>query len=267
MYKVLIISDPHLYTSGLYGRDTYERLHRCFAHMRAHHADASFILLLGDIAHNGDAATYTRLASLARELPLPLFALPGNHDDAGLMARMLPPFSGAAAEASAGLFVGGQVTLGEAVFLFVDTSRAGQAGGGFSQADANRLHSCLTGERDVFLCMHHPPLRCGVPYMDAIALSEDTPLLRLLAEAPPQRLRMMLCGHVHRSVCGLWHGVPVVITRGLSGEVSLPAPGAQCGAAIPGRDSPAAYTVLLFDANGPVAHEERFEDMGPPVRL
>jgi len=140
------------------------------------------VLLSGDIVHEGDADDYAFVHELLSPVTSPVYAIPGNHDDPALVH---------------GAFGNpGEAEVAGLRMVLCDTHVAGTDAG---HLDLDALAARLAGdERPTLVAMHHPPLRTGIPAIDALALPMDerTGLAELLA-ASPQVVRVV-CGHVHR---------------------------------------------------------------------
>lgn len=52
--------------------------------------------------------------------------------------------------------------------------------------------------RPTLVAMHHPPLRCGIGFMDALNLDDAAPFAALIARY--RNVERVLCGHVHRAI-------------------------------------------------------------------
>ena len=271
MIKLLLISDLHLTEDGtLYGWNAWERLRLCMDHMTRFHGDAFCTVLLGDLAHEGREDVYERLSREMASMKMPVLAVPGNHDDAGIMEACFR--QDGAGNRRPGISLTPYVSLPEAQMLFFSTARPGEDAGSVSEQDASRLRQALSDaragrkSRTILLFMHHPPLRSGIPAMDAIGLT-GTASLREAAGIirADQGLRMMIiCGHLHRFAAGIWCGLPVVTLRGLMPEVCLAQPEGTKGLA--GRDTPPSYGVLMLEdgESSPcmAVHEEFFLERG-----
>ena len=68
--KILQVTDTHLVEDGgtIYGIDPVARLEACVAHINAHHADASFCVLSGDLTNEGTPGAYHILKAILAEL-------------------------------------------------------------------------------------------------------------------------------------------------------------------------------------------------------
>jgi 3',5'-cyclic-AMP phosphodiesterase len=91
---VLHLTDFHLCADRdrrVGGQAPYENLSRVLTAIRgSSDVDAGVALLGGDIAHDGRAETYGTARHLLDSLPSDTFAVPGNHDDATLLASTFP---------------------------------------------------------------------------------------------------------------------------------------------------------------------------------
>jgi len=48
-------------------------------------SDIDLLLLTGDLSQDGSEAAYERIAQILKRLTMPIYCLPGNHDDATVM--------------------------------------------------------------------------------------------------------------------------------------------------------------------------------------
>src|SRR5437870_881255 len=84
------ISDTHIKPEGVlaYGRvDTSAFLARAIDHILHLDPQADVVLATGDLVDGGTAAEYERLRHLLSPLPMPLYLIPGNHDDRDALRR------------------------------------------------------------------------------------------------------------------------------------------------------------------------------------
>ena len=90
--KIVQISDIHLGRPGelLWGLDPGKRLATCLNDIQAHHGDASFVVITGDLAERGEVASYGTLKTLLASFPMPVHLMIGNHDDRENFQRAFP---------------------------------------------------------------------------------------------------------------------------------------------------------------------------------
>lgn len=219
--RILILSDLHLVAPGapLYGLDPLANLGRAVELIRAEHADAACLVLMGDLTHAGDASAYAALAEALRPLAMPVIPLAGNHDTREGVGAAFPD-----APRDAHGFIQGLHVYPEASLLTLDTldEAATESDGELCPARLAFLEEALgraPGDRPLVLMQHHPPMETGLPGMDRIRLRNPEQEWTVIARA--RRPDFLVCGHVHRPVAGLWRGIPFHIQRGLAHQIAF----------------------------------------------
>jgi 3',5'-cyclic AMP phosphodiesterase CpdA len=157
------------------------------------------VLVSGDISDDGSAESYEIARSQLDRLGLPLLVVPGNHDR---REPMRTAFSDLATMPARGL-IDWVTTVGDTTVIGLDTLVEGQGGGELRESSLTLLAQTLpslASERSVIVMMHHPPMRTGIQFMDAIGLGNLSALEQSLTAAPKDTL--ILSGHVH----GVHHG-------------------------------------------------------------
>lgn len=193
-------TDTHLAAdpgAELLGVNVRESLRRVVAAAARDLPPPDLVLATGDLVHDASAAGYAALAATLGALPAPVYCLPGNHDDPALMREAL---SGSAAH-----YVD-QWVAGRWLLLFLNTAQAGQVAGYLPAAELARVRESLRRRPGhfVLLCLHHPPVAIGSPWLDAIGLQNGAELLELVAAHP--RVRGVVWGHTHQEYEGEWRG-------------------------------------------------------------
>ncbi|HEV8501024.1 MAG TPA: phosphodiesterase [Casimicrobiaceae bacterium] len=252
--KLIHITDTHLVRPGklLFGLDPHARLTACIDDVLAHHADAALCVITGDLAHRGESAAYETLATELARLPMPVFPLVGNHDARAPFRAAFP----AAVRDPQG-FVQGVVRRDEGDFILLDTLDEGVHGGRYCDARSAWLAARLdeAAGRPVYLFMHHPPFAVGIDWLDEIALAEPERFATLVAGH--RNIRHLFYGHVHRPVCGSWHGIPVSTMRGTNHQVPFDlGPRLE---ELPSHEPP-AYGVVLIEPDRVVVHFHDYLD-------
>lgn len=222
MTSLLVISDHHLGEhAGFINRGTsphwaLDRLLEAIAAEGAHGADA--LISTGDLVDQANAASY----AFAREvfgvepagrapgpLPsrrpglqgLPLYFVPGNHDERAPFAQALFPEQ-PAAEPMHLCF-----PLADQQVVYLDTGSSGRAGS-LDEAAWSFLDRAIAEHQRVLLVLHHHPIAVGIPWLDEALPVGIEALWRRAAG-----LRAVLFGHTHASVSAAVDGVPVLGTR------------------------------------------------------
>lgn len=208
------LSDLHLTASSrpLYGRvDTGAAFALALARLAALKRRPDLVLLTGDLADDGREGTYLALRHQLAGLGLPFCLLPGNHDDREVLTAVFP-------ESFAGWQEGvGCLDLPGGRLLLLDTSVPGREWGRVEAGQVARLEALLRGP--TLLAMHHPPFAVGIPGMDRIACRGE---VRSLGRRLGQRgIEGLLCGHVHRHVATVFHGIPAQVAPSPAHQIAL----------------------------------------------
>jgi 3',5'-cyclic AMP phosphodiesterase CpdA len=156
------------------------------------------VIVTGDISDDGTTASYDRARAELDRLGLPLLPVPGNHDTREGFRHC---FGDLSFIPETGLIDWAQ-DIGDTRVIGLDTLIEGQGGGLLRRESLDLLAQALDGAegRPVLVALHHPPLRTGIRFMDAIALENPEDLARTLTRrADPLRI---VAGHVH----GVFHG-------------------------------------------------------------
>lgn len=160
------------------------------------------VVLTGDLTDFGRAAEYEHLAQLLAPLTMPLYLLPGNHDERTQLRRSFAhhPYLGE------GEFIQYTVSLGanrdSALRLVaLDTVEPGASGGRLCRQRLQWLDTTLQQHRGetIVVAMHHPPFETLIGHMDAIGLLEGAGELAEILRAHAN-VERVVCGHLHRSI-------------------------------------------------------------------
>lgn len=194
------LSDTHIREPGklAYGRvDTATYLKEAVASIGRLRQSPDAIVITGDLTDFGRGTEYEHLARLLSPLTVPVYLLPGNHDDRAAMRKAFP---GHRYLGDSG-FVQYTVTVGELVLLALDTSVPGRSEGRLcrKRLDWLSVQLALHHDRSVIVAMHHPPFRTLIGHMDEIGLIEGAEDLAAIVKEHP-RVERIICGHLHRPI-------------------------------------------------------------------
>jgi 3',5'-cyclic AMP phosphodiesterase CpdA len=125
---------------------------------------------------------------------MPVYALPGNHDDPDVLRTH---FGGPGVH-------GYGVSVGGIRLVAVDSTRPGLDEGSLSADRLAWLEAELAADpTPTVVAMHHPPLLTGVPALDLMGIPEDDRRgLAAVLTAGPHVCRIV-AGHVHRTAFGM----------------------------------------------------------------
>lgn len=223
MTAILQLSDTHIVRAGerAYGVvDTAEALGRgvaCIQAIAPQLAPIDAIIVTGDLTDFGDPEEYARFLDLTRDLPAPLYAVPGNHDR---REAMRAAFSNTTWMPSNGP-IQWVLALEDFAIIGLDSLVEGQGSGALCEEGLEFLQAALDrlSPKPVMIAFHHPPFATGIAKMDEQGFANPDPLLATLAGyAGP---RQIICGHVHRMIVSQLGAIPAMIAPGTSHAVQL----------------------------------------------
>lgn len=198
--RILQLTDTHLYADGnrrLLGLNTLQCLREVIALARNEHPAPDFVLATGDLVHDASPAAYKLAAEELCSLGVPVFSLPGNHDDPDGMCTHLEAH---------GVSCTKELQLGDWQILLLDSVIPGEEGGRLAQSELECLAGKLQeGSGHVLVCLHHQPVKVGSAWIDTMALENADEFFAVLDACP--RVRGVLWGHIHQDFDQLRNGV------------------------------------------------------------
>jgi Icc protein len=192
--SILQISDTHLHAaadSRMRGVTTYATLLAVLEHARRDPRwPVDAILATGDIVQDESRAGYERFRGALEPLGVPVYSIPGNHDDPKLMSEILT---------SGAFHLGGELRQGPWSIVLLSTFLAGEDAGGLGPARLQGLRQALVAHsgQHVLVAMHHHPLPMGSTWLDGVALRDATAFWNVIDANPD--VRGVICGHVHQA--------------------------------------------------------------------
>jgi len=203
--RLLQFTDPHLYGAAdgkLRGVVTYPALLAAIAHARAHHWPCDGILATGDLVQD-DPTGYARFREVFAGLGVPVYCIPGNHDEPEAMTQVLTgaPFQ-----------LGGVARWPNWIGVMLDSYLAGQAQGRLDAANLELLDDALRANprAHALVCLHHHPVPMQSRWLDQVGLENAAELFSVLDSH--RNVRAVLWGHVHQQFDGDRKGVRLMST-------------------------------------------------------
>lgn len=198
--RVLQLTDTHLYANPvgtLLGMNTLDAFQQVLRHFRDFHWPLDLLLATGDLVHDSSPEGYRRLSEILNSFDVPVFCLPGNHDDPTVMRKHL---SGGSVRTDTVNDFGGWR------FVMLDSVIPGDEGGRLADDQLRSLEQALSGsDRPTLVCMHHQPVQVGSAWIDTMAIENPSPLFEIVDRHP--HVRGMLWGHIHQTYEGQHDGV------------------------------------------------------------
>ena len=191
--KVIQITDTHIRSrpgSRLWGVDVDQSLNAVLERVLKVHWPADLILLTGDLVQDEGAAAYQRLHEFMQPFQVPVYCLPGNHDDPAVMAETLP---------SGQIRYQRHAIHGVWQFIFLDSSLRGTPAGHLGEAELRYLDDALSAhpEQHAMVCLHHHPVKVNTPWLDTMVVDDSDDFFAVLGKH--SQVRAVIWGHIHHS--------------------------------------------------------------------
>jgi Icc protein len=171
---------------------------RAFRAVAAMKPAPDVVVITGDLTESGMPAEYSNLAALIRrDLPMPVYVIPGNHDRRDNFRRDLAHLPGVTADP---VYVQYAIEDHPVRLVMLDTVVFGSAHGELRDEQLVWLDRTLAAAPDkpAIVGMHHPPFQCGIAHMDRIALRNPDAFAAVIARH--RQVRRIICGHHHRPI-------------------------------------------------------------------
>lgn len=194
------ISDTHVKTDGklAYGIvDTAGMLERCVAHILQLPQRPDAVIATGDLVDFGRSEEYALLRELLSPLTMPLYLLPGNHDDRDVLRASFPdhPYLNQWEP-----FIQYAIDDFPVRIVALDTVIPKEGGGRLCRERLDWLDRTLSAARarPTIVAMHHPPFVTGIGHMDRVSLDNVAGLADVVARHP--QVERVIAGHLHRPI-------------------------------------------------------------------
>ncbi len=222
------ISDTHIREAGrlAYNKvDTAAGLQATIRSVLSLRQSPDAVVVTGDLSDFGRAVEYARLRDLLAPLTMPLYLLPGNHDDRQRLREAFPdhPWLAATVRLADGAApIQYAARIGALHLLTLDTVAPGQSHGELCDARLDWLESALAdcAGAPVIIAMHHPPFTTLIGHMDKIGLMSGAGRLAQIVSRHAN-IERIVCGHLHRAIDVRFAGTIASTCPGPAHQVTL----------------------------------------------
>jgi Icc protein len=200
--RIAQITDTHLYANpdgkllGLNTRRCLQQVVALAGSRRPH-----LVVATGDLAHDGSAAAYRQVRACFDSLQVPIYCLPGNHDEA---ASLRDCMNGDAYHSTSWVEVNGWQ------LVFVDSTMQGSDGGHLPSEELAKLDEALaqTPELPAIVWLHHQPVLIGSRWLDSMAVDNADDFFQVIDRHP--QVRAVAWGHVHQCFEHCHRNIPLL---------------------------------------------------------
>jgi 3',5'-cyclic AMP phosphodiesterase CpdA len=237
------ISDLHLRADGQKLKkiiNSKKALAAAVSHLKTFKPAPDLVLATGDLVHKGTAKNYRALRRHLDKLKLPVYVIPGNHDDRELLRDTFADWGYLPTE---GKFLHYTVEDHPLRLIGLDTVNPGSDGGMICTQRLQWLDARLAEGpgRPTVIFMHHPPFKTGIGFMDRPFFMGAAAMEAVVRRHP--QVERVICGHVHRPINLGWGGAVATVAPSIAFQISLAlAPEAPSSSAV----EPPALPIFLW---------------------
>ena len=246
------ISDLHITAAGRLSYrvvDTVGMARACVRHVLSLKQRPDAVAITGDLTDSGRPEEYAMLRELIAPLEMPVYLIPGNHDERNAMRAAFPDHTYLSQSRDVVQY---SIEAHVLRIVALDTVIPGEGGGELAEASIAWLDRALAQSpgRPTVVLMHHPPFTTHIGHMDAYGLRNPEALAAVIRHHP--QVERILCGHVHRPIEVRFAGTIAATAPSPAHQVAL-----DLGVAAPSRFvmEPPAYRLHAYtQASGLVSH-------------
>ena len=216
------ISDLHIKLPGKLSYrqvDCAAMLSRCVEEILRLPQRPDLVIATGDLVDFGLPGEYAHLGQLLAPLPMPLYLMPGNHDERGALREAFPDHAYLRQWQP---FVQYAIEDWPLRIVALDTVIPGQGGGELCEERLAWLERTLAAQpgKPTLVLMHHPPFPTLIGHMDKQGLLRGGDGLAKVISRHPQ-VERVLCGHIHRPIQTRFAGTLATVCPSPAHQVAL----------------------------------------------
>ncbi len=254
------ISDSHITNMGGKADRTYEtatHLQRAVAHLTQLPAPPDVVLVTGDCVDGGSVPEYERFRDLLRPLTMPVYVIPGNHDD---RVHLREVFGTQGVKPMAD-FVQYVVDEWPVRLIALDTNVPGHHAGYLCAERLRWLEERLAEApgRPAVIFLHHPPFSTGLAVLDQMGLEGADALGAIIARHP--QVERVVAGHIHCAMQRRFHGTLAITCPSTAHQMFLDLQRPERLAVV--MEPPACLLHVWRDTTGLVTHTSLIGEYGP----
>ena len=214
------ISDLHVMAERAlaYGVvDTAACLECCVQRIAALDPMLDVVIATGDLVDTPDAGSYGLLREILAQLPLPVYVLPGNHDERRALRAAFPDHRYLPRD---GEFLQYVIDEYPVRLVALDTVIPGEPEGTLCARRLQWLERRLAeSAAPTVIALHHPPFFTGIGHMDRMGLDNSPGLADVVRRFP--QVQRLICGHLHRPIQALFAGTLASVCPSTAHQVFL----------------------------------------------
>lgn len=204
--NIFQITDTHLFRDDntlMYDVNTHKNFHAVLEKIRNYRdIKPHFFILTGDLSQDESEESYIKIMDAMKSFHLPVYWIPGNHDDPEKMEYVFHQSS---------LFSKlRRLELKNWDLIFLNTKMNGTDKGFLSQQELCALEEELkksVGHKQIAIIMHHHPVKVNTPLIDKYILTNSNDFWSIIHKH--SHIKLIICGHVHGNYRLKYHHINI----------------------------------------------------------
>jgi Icc protein len=190
--RIVQISDIHLFSlSGqdFLGVDTHLSFQAVLDLLNTKKSIIDMILLTGDLSQDGSIGAYQQVGDLISQFDIPVYCIPGNHDDSDSMGSFFP-YKNCSAQR--------HVILDGWQLILLDSHIQSKVPGFLEKTELNFMEQCLKAypNHRALVVFHHHPVPVGCEWLDRLGILNADEFWQTIQ--PYSNVHSVIFGHVHQ---------------------------------------------------------------------
>lgn len=199
--RIIQISDTHLFSDAnksLVGVPTQKSLEAVLDLVKRKAGEFDMIIHSGDLAQDYALPSYIRLAEMLGIFNVPVYSMPGNHDDPAVMANVYPYQR---------MLSDKQILTDHWQIILLDSHKPNAVEGYLDSGQLKYLEDCLSKHRKhhAMVVFHHQPMPVGCGWLDKLGLTNADEFWKIISRFP--QVNTVLFGHVHQEYEQVINGI------------------------------------------------------------
>lgn len=205
--KIIQVTDSHLFADkqrDLLGVNTYDSFTQTLELIRnKNKKNIDFIIHTGDLTQDGREIGYTLIAKLLDSFGIPVYSVPGNHDNAAVMTRVYP---------CGNMRIDNHLLLPTWQIILLNSQIPEKVQGYLDSSQLSLMQSCLDQNPNLhtMIMFHHQPTPVGSKWLDALGVRNANEFWKIVANY--SNIKLVVFGHVHQEFAKTINGIPCYAT-------------------------------------------------------
>jgi len=212
------ITDTHVVERGtlLYGMaDTARHLAESVTEINAMRPRPDMVLITGDLVEHPGPVTYSHFRDLIAPLEMPVYLMPGNHDNPEIMHRFFADTPWFPAEPPHYQYA---IEHNPFRILMLNSHYDNSELPNFGPRRLQWLDGALAAsDLPTLIAIHHPPMKTGVSFIDMVGPSWYEGISEVLQGH--SHVLKIICGHGHFDLHGVLGAVPVHMSGAIAHQL------------------------------------------------